>query len=69
MISSGTVLTALLILSVMGYYIGLRRSVAVVGGSSAIREFALPPALLRHADGLLVRVAGADHLLRLANFG
>lgn len=37
MISSGTVLTALLILSVAGYYLGLRRSVAVVGGPTEIR--------------------------------
>lgn len=37
MISTGPVLAALLILSVTGYYLGLRRSVAVAGGPAAIR--------------------------------
>ncbi len=38
MITPGVILTALLLISAAAYYVGLRRSVAVAGGSAAIRR-------------------------------
>ena len=38
MISSGTLLGALLLMTALAYYVGLRRSVAVAGGSTSVRN-------------------------------